>query len=125
MKEESKVKTAEITTEALEKVFSFIKSIGASIVFEDPYDYSAGVKGAEPDYTPETIEELAYELGVVICDQSHITKLEARNKALEEALRHMLNYPVITIESISNYADGYNDALKEMRRLAEQVLNKK
>lgn len=103
--EESKVKIAEITTETLEIVFSYIKDIGAHIVYSDPYDYSAGVEGAEPDYQPETAQELAYELGLVIGDQSYITKLEARVKELEEVVKSL------------------NSLYKE--RVSEQALNKK
>lgn len=79
-----------ISNEAITKVFSFIKSIGAHIVYTDPYDYSAGIEGAEVDYLPETIEELSYELGTVICDQSRIAELEARNNELTEALEGAL-----------------------------------
>lgn len=52
--------------EEIEKVLTYLNSLTASIVYEDPYDYSAGIKGAEVDYRPDTIEELAVELGVTI-----------------------------------------------------------
>lgn len=84
--EQTKAKTVEITSDAIEKLFIFIKSIGSSIVYEDNYDYSKGIKGSEVDYTPETIEELASELELRIVSKSHIANLEAQNKELKSII---------------------------------------
>lgn len=45
------------------------KNITASIVYECDHDYSAGVKGAEVDYFPETADELLQEIGNEYADQ--------------------------------------------------------
>lgn len=50
----------------LEKVLAYLKTVTASIVYTDPYDYSAGIEGAEVDCIPETVEELAAVLGVPV-----------------------------------------------------------
>lgn len=45
--------------EAIQKTLDFIRrTTTASIVWEDNYDYSKGVKGAEVDYIPETADEI-------------------------------------------------------------------
>jgi len=39
-------------------------NITASVVYENPYDYSSGVKCAEVDYFPESADELLAEIGI-------------------------------------------------------------
>jgi len=107
----TQVKTVDVQIEMLKKFLEFTKGITASIVYEDSYDFSKGIKGAEVDYLPETIEELACELNVkldkddeIISDkhvdiilrmtnnygiaQSRISELEAENKKLREAVEN-------------------------------------
>lgn len=52
------------------------KSVTASIVYTDHYDYSRGVEGAEVDYFAETSEELISEIGASSIDTESIINEE-------------------------------------------------
>ena len=56
--------------------------------------------------------------------QSHISKLEARNKELENALEKIIKIEVPNF-SDDYKSDGYQSAINDVSEIAEQALNKK
>src|SRR5215217_7030588 len=122
-----------------EAILNYLKSITASIVYEDPYDYSKGVKGAEVDYIPETVEELISEVPelnylTMIIDnkqsntvekdyinvlEHRISQSEAKCKKQEEALREIAN--IKPIRESYDVASGFNLGVTKCQIIATEA----
>ena len=111
----------------------------SSIVYEDPYDYSQGVKGSEVDYIYESADEILRELGIDLGSPTDkpgevMTLEQCKAKVAKEcqqpsvhgvinALQHQLNSTTNIERLVNVIAKEYASQYKQQAEQAQRKLD--